>query len=324
MTVIHSRLLRIAVTLIALSAATAAMAQGVFPTKPVRLIVPYSPGGGTDILARNVAQKLSELWGQSVIVENKPGANGVIGTEQVVKSAPDGHTLVVVTPTHAINPYLYKQLPYDTRKDLAPVTNLAISPFVLVISAQSQWKGVSDIVAEAKANPGKLGIGYSEGTTQLTSELFKQSAGIDLITVAYKGGALIMTDLIGGHLAMGFTSVVTALPHVRSGKLRVVGIAGPKRVAVFPDAQTFSEAALRGVESAAWYAVFAPAKTPPDVIRRVQGDIARVLAQPDMQEKVASVGAEPVGNTPEELGRYLDQQLELWGRVAKAAGIKPE
>jgi len=207
---------------------------------------------------------------------------------------------------------------------VAPVTVIASSPFVLVIPAGSQWKSVKDLIAEAKANPGKLSIAHSEGSTQLTGAMFAQAAGIELLPVAYKGGALIMTDLIGGHLAMGFTSVTTALSHVKSGKLRVIGVARSKRVAAFPDAPTFTESGVRGVESAAWYGVLAPPKTPPEVLKRLQADIAKVLATPEMKERVAQVGAEPVGNTPEQFAKLMDAEYEKWARVAKAAGVKPE
>jgi tripartite-type tricarboxylate transporter receptor subunit TctC len=310
--------------LLALAAPGLALAQGTFASKPVKFIVPYSPGGGTDILTRTTAQKLGELWGQTVIVENRAGANGVIGTRAMIDSPPDGTTLAVVVATHVINAFTMKEMSFDPRRDVAPVTVIASSPFVLVIPASSQWKTVKDLVAEAKANPGKLSIAHAEGSTQLTGAMFAQAAGVELLPVAYKGGALIMTDLIGGHLAMGFTSVTTALSHVKSGKLRVIGVAQSKRVGAFPDAPTFTEGGVRGVESAAWYGVLAPPKTPPEVLKRLQTDIAKVLATPEMKERVAQVGAEPVGNTPEQFAKLMDAEYEKWARVAKAAGVKPE
>lgn len=298
--------------------------QAAFPAKPVKLIVPYSPGGGTDILARATAQKLAELWSQSVIVENRAGANGVIGTRAMIDSAPDGTTLAVVVATHVINAFTMKEMPFDPRRDVAPVTVIATSPFVLVVPAGASWKSVQDLVAEAKAHPGKLSIAHSEGSTQLTGAMFAQAAGVELLPVAYKGGALIMTDLIGGHLAMGFTSVTTALSHVKGGKLRVMGVAQSKRVAAFPDAPTFAEGGVRGVESGAWYGVLAPPKTPPEVLQRLQADIAKVLATPELKERIAQAGAEPVGNTPAEFARLMNAEYDKWARVAKAAGVKPE
>jgi tripartite-type tricarboxylate transporter receptor subunit TctC len=317
-----ARLARLAA--LALAVPGLAAAQGAFSAKPVRFIVPYSPGGGTDILTRSTAQKLGELWGQSVLVENRAGANGVIGTRAMIDSAPDGTTLAVVVATHVINAFTMKEMPFDPRRDVAPVTVIATSPFVLVIPAGSKWQTVKDLVADAKAQPGKLSIAHSEGGTQLTGAMFAQAAGVELLPVAYKGGALIMTDLIGGHLAMGFTSVTTALSHVKAGKLRVIGVAQAKRVAAFPDSPTFAEGGVRGVESAAWYGVLAPPKTPPATLQRLQTDIARVLATPELKERIAQVGAEPVGNTPAEFAKLLDAEYDKWARVAKAAGVKPE
>jgi tripartite-type tricarboxylate transporter receptor subunit TctC len=217
-----------------------------------------------------------------------------------------------------------KEMPFDPRRDVAPVTVIASSPFVLVVPAGSPWKSVKELVAEAKAKPGKLSIAHSEGSTQLTGAMFAQAAGVELLPVAYKGGALIMTDLIGGHLSMGFTSVTTALSHVKGGKLRVIGVAQSKRVAAFPDAPTFTEGGVPGVESAAWYGVLAPPKTPPETLKRLQADIAKVLATPELKERIAQVGAEPVGNTPEQFAKLMDAEYEKWSRVAKAAGVKPE
>ncbi len=309
---------------LALAAPGLALAQGALSSKQVKLIVPYSPGGGTDILTRSTAQKLGELWGQVVIVENRAGANGVIGTRAMIDSPPDGTTLAVVVATHVINAFTMKEMPFDPRRDVAPVTVIASSPFVLVVPAGSPWTSVKELVAEAKAKPGKLSIAHSEGSTQLTGAMFAQAAGVELLPVAYKGGALIMTDLIGGHLSMGFTSVTTALSHVKGGKLRVIGVAQSKRVAAFPDAPTFTEGGVRGVESAAWYGVLAPPKTPPETLKRLQADIAKVLATPELKERIAQVGAEPVGNTPEQFAKLMDAEYEKWSRVAKAAGVKPE
>ena len=309
---------------LALAAPGLALAQGALSSKQVKLIVPYSPGGGTDILTRSTAQKLGELWGQVVIVENRAGANGVIGTRAMIDSPPDGTTLAVVVATHVINAFTMKEMPFDPRRDVAPVTVIASSPFVLVVPAGLPWTSVKELVAEAKAKPGKLSIAHSEGSTQLTGAMFAQAAGVELLPVAYKGGALIMTDLIGGHLSMGFTSVTTALSHVKSGKLRVIGVAQSKRVAAFPDSPTFTEGGVRGVESAAWYGVLAPPKTPPETLKRLQADIAKVLATPELKERIAQVGAEPVGNTPEQFAKLMDAEYEKWSRVAKAAGVKPE
>jgi tripartite-type tricarboxylate transporter receptor subunit TctC len=204
------------------------------PAKPVTLVVPYSAGGGTDIVARALAQRLAELWGQQVVVDNRTGANGVVGSASVAKAAPDGHTLMMVVGSHAINPVLMKQLPYDTPRAFTPITRVADSPTVFVVAAGAPWKTLGDLVEAARKT--EIPAGYSEGQTRLTGELANQAAGIKLSGVPYKGGAPIMVDVMGGHLPVGITSVLSALPHVRAGKLRVVGVADKQRTAVFPDA----------------------------------------------------------------------------------------
>jgi tripartite-type tricarboxylate transporter receptor subunit TctC len=300
------------------------LAAQTYPSKPITLIVPYSPGGGTDVLARTVAQKLSANWGQPVIVENRPGANGMIGSGSVAKAAPDGYTLAMVVSTHAINPSLYRKVPYDTVKAFAPVTLVAASPFVLVVSPSSPAKTLKEFIALAKSKPGELSWGSSEGSTQLAGELFATLAGVKMIHVPYKGGAPLMTDLLGGHVSMGSTSAVTVLPHVRSGKLHVLVAGSEKRSTALPDVPTGAEAGLPGFVANAWYGILAPAGTPADTVTKLQQEIARILETSEVKERFAQQGAEPIGNTPDEFDAFIKSEVAKWAKVVQDAGISPE
>ncbi|MBW8719934.1 MAG: tripartite tricarboxylate transporter substrate binding protein [Variovorax paradoxus] len=277
-----------------------AFAQGAkYPSKAVTLVVPYSAGGGTDIVGRLMAQRLSELWGQSVVVDNRTGANGVIGSSTVARSAPDGHTLLLVVGSHAVNPVLMKSLPYDTDKAFTPITNTA-------------------------ARKEELGCGYSEGQTRLTGELIRQVGHLKLTGVPYKGGAPIMVDIIGGHLPMGVTSVLTALPHVRSGALRVVGVAADRRMPLFPDAMTFKEAGLNGVESLSWYGLFGPAGLPAPIVAQINQDLKKVAADPVVQKQMHDQGADITLTPPAEFRTFLASETKKWSLVAQRGGITAE
>lgn len=300
----------------------AALAQGKWPAKPVTLVVPYAAGGGTDIIARALGQRLSELWGQTVVVDNRTGANGVVGTATVAKAAPDGHTLLMVVGSHAINPVLMKQLPYDTARAFTPVTRVADSPMVLVVNARAPWKNLAELLDAARKD--ELAAGYSEGQTRLTGELIRQAGGLKLTGVPYKGGAPIMLDVIGGHLPLGITSVLTAQPHVQSGKLRVIGVAAPQRMAVFPDAQTLAEAGLAGVQSLNWYGLFGPAGLPPAVVAQINRDLRTVTAEAALARQLTDQGAQVVLAPPDEFARFLTAETAKWGQVAQRAGIQPE
>jgi tripartite-type tricarboxylate transporter receptor subunit TctC len=299
---------------------THAMAK--WPDKPVMLVVPYAPGGGTDIVSRLVAQKLSELWGQSVVVENRPGANGVIGSSHVAKSAPDGYTLLMVVGSHAINPVLMKSLPYDTTRGFTAITRLAISPMVLVVAKSSPYKTLNDLLQAARKEP--LGVGYSEGQTRLTGELFRQVGKLQTISVPYKGGSQIMVDVIGGHLAMGFTSVLTALPHVIGGNLRVIGVAANERMTIFPDAMTFKEAGLNGVESLNWYGLFGPAGISSATVDQINSDLRRVTSDPAVAKQMQDQGAVVVLTPPDAFRKFLLGETQKWSQVAQRGGIQPE
>ncbi|MBS7780002.1 tripartite tricarboxylate transporter substrate binding protein [Acidovorax sp. CCYZU-2555] len=293
-----------------------------YPTKPVTLVVPYSAGGGTDIVGRLMAQRLTELWGQSMVVENRTGANGVIGSSTVARAAPDGHTLMLVVGSHAINPVLMKSLPYDTDKAFTAVTNIASSPSVLVVQAGGPYKTLPDLLAAARKE--ELGCGYSEGLTRLTGELIRQAGNLKLTGVPYKGGAPIMVDIIGGHLPMGVTSVLTALPHVRSGALRVVGVASDRRMPLFPDAMTFKEAGLDGVESLSWYGLFGPAGLPEPIVAQLNQDLKKVTSDAVVQKQMHDQGADITLTPPAEFRSFLASETRKWAQVAQRGGIKAE
>ena len=314
---------RFVFALIAALAASSVHAQP-FPTKPVRIVVPYAPGGGTDIISRTIAQKLSESWGQNVFVENRAGANGITGTDAVLKSPPDGHNLVVVVAAHVINASLQKTIPYDPVADVAPVTLIARSPWVIVVTLAVPAATLREFAAHAKANPGKLRFGSSEPSSRLAGEQFKQLAGIDLEHIPYKGGSQIMTDMLGGQIESGFTSTLTALQHYKSGKLKVLAVAGKSRHPSMPDVPTAIEAGYPAYETYAWYGMYAPKGTPREVVNRIQQEIARALRRPDMLERMTQLGAEPIASTPEEFAAYTRSEHEKFARLVKAAGIQPE
>jgi tripartite-type tricarboxylate transporter receptor subunit TctC len=302
--------------------AASAQAQA-FPSKPVRIVVPYAPGGGTDIISRQIAQKLSESWGQTVFVENRPGANGITGTDFVLKSPPDGHNVVVVVAAHVINASLMAKMPFDPVADVAPVTLIARSPWVIVV-IPSLPTTLREVVAYAKANPGKLRFGSSEPSSRLAGEQFKQQAGIDLEHIPYKGGSQIMTDMLGGQIETGFTSTLTVLQYYKSGKLRVVAVAGKVRHPSMPDVPTAIEAGYPDYETYAWYGMYAPKGTPRETVNRIQQEIARIVRRPDMQERLSQFGAEPIASTPEEFAAFTRSEHDKFAKLIKAAGIQPE
>ncbi len=304
------------------SGARAQPEAGPFPTKPVTLIVPYSAGGGTDIIGRLVAQRLSELWGQSVVVDNRTGANGVIGTAHVAKSPPDGHTLLLVVGSHAINPVLMKSLPYDTATAFTPLTNIASSPAVLVAATNGPYKTLADVVKAGHTT--ELAAGYSENQTRLTVELIRQAGNLKMVGVPYKGGAPVMVDVIGGHLPLGVTSVLTALPHVQSGALRVVGVAADKRMPIFPDAMTFDEAGVKGVESVNWYGMFGPAGMPDALVAQIVGDVRKVMTGPGVAEQIRAQGAQLVLSSSADFRKFVSAEAGKWAQVAQRGGITAE
>jgi tripartite-type tricarboxylate transporter receptor subunit TctC len=294
-----------------------------WPNKPIRLVVPFSAGGNTDIVARLFAQELSKTLGQPVVVENKPGASGNIGADAVAKSAPDGYTLVMGTVgTHAINASLYKKMPYDAIKDFAPVTLLASVPNVLVVPVSLPVKSVKELVAYGKANPGKLSFASSGvGTSiHLSGEMFRTTTGIDMTHIAYKGSAPAVTDLIAAQVQLMFDNLPTSLQYVKAGKLRALAVTTAKRIEALPDVPTMIESGFPGFETGSWFGVFAPAATPKDIIARLNTELLKIAQTPEMQQKLLQSGAEPVGKGSEEFTAYVRSETTKWAKVVKDSG----
>lgn len=305
-------------------AAAHAFAQG-YPAKPVKMIIPYPPGGGNDTLGRLFAIKLSERLGQPVVVENRPGAGTLIGTEAAAKSAPDGYTILLSSiATHALSPNLYARVPYDPIRDFAPVTLLGIAPTVLVVRNDLPAKDLAELVAAARAKPG--GFTYASGGNgtppHINAEVFKAVAGVDLLHIPFKGGGPALVDLMAGRVDIMLDTAASAMPHVRSGKLRALAISGPKRSPEYPDLPTFAEAGLPQYDTNAWYSVHAPAGTPPEIVRRLNTELVASLREPDVQARFRQLSTDPVGNTPEEFAAFVKAELDKYARVIKSAGIR--
>jgi tripartite-type tricarboxylate transporter receptor subunit TctC len=307
------------------AAATAVTAQE-YPAKPVRIIVTFPPGGGTDIVARMLAQKLTETMGQQVVVDNRGGAGGTIGTDLIAKAAPDGYTAGVVSGSHAINPSLYRKLPYDTLRDFTPVTMLVAGPGILVVHPSVPARSVRDLVTLARAQPGQIAYASPGSGTppHLGAELFSMLAGIRLVHVPYKGNAQAMTDLMGGQVSMSFPVIPAALQHVNAGRLRALAVTSAARTAILPDLPTVAESGLSGYESISWYALLLPAGAPAGVVARLYQETAKVLRLPDIREKLAVQGLDPVGNRPEVFALALRSEIDKWAKVVKVSGARAE
>jgi tripartite-type tricarboxylate transporter receptor subunit TctC len=293
-----------------------------YPAKPVRLIVGFAAGGGTDTLARVISRKLADSWPHALVVENRPGADGSIATELVAKSAPDGYTLVMVSNAHTITPF-QRKLAYDPVKDFAPVTQVASTPNLLLVHPSLPVRNVKELVALAKARPGQLTFGSSgTGTSPfLTMELFKSLTGTDIVHVPYKGSNPAVIDLMGGHIQVMFGAVSTALPHVKSGRLRAIAVSSPSRWATVPAVPTVAESGLPGFEAASWYGVLAPAPTPQAVVQRLQSDMAGVLHAPDVKAHGAQQGFETIGNKPEDFAEVIRRDMQKWSKVIRGLGM---
>lgn len=316
---------------LALAVAMVLTAGGAFaqawPSKPVTMVVPFPAGGTTDIVARLAAQKLSEAWGQPVIVDNRAGAGGNIGSAMVAKAAPDGYTLLMGTVgTHAINASLYEKMPYDVVKDFAPITNVAAVPNMLVINPALPVNSVKELIDYGKKNPGKLNMASSGNGTSihLSGELFKVMTGVQMEHIPYKGSAPALTDMMGGQVQVMFDNMPSALPHVKSGKLKALAVTTLTRSPAVPDLPTIDEAGVKGFEAASWFGLLAPAGTPKEIVAKVQADIAKAMKTTDLTEKMAQQGAVAVGNTPDEFAAYIRQELAKWEKVVKASGAKAD
>jgi tripartite-type tricarboxylate transporter receptor subunit TctC len=301
---------------------TAAASAQEFPTKPVRIIVPFAPGGLNDLVGRMIAQHLTERFGRQVIVENRTGAGGVVGTELVANSPKDGHTLLIVSIAHAVNPWLYK-LNYDPSKSFAPIAPILSSQNALAVNLDMPVKSLKDLLALAKQQPGKIqyasgGVG---GSLHLAMELFKITAGVDLLHVPFRGAGPAVIDVIGGHTKAINATISTLSPHIRGGKLRAIGVSGTKRSAVLPDVPTIEEGGVPGYDAGNWIGIAAPAGTPAAIVNRLHKEISAMLDLPDIQKQIASDGSEIMRMSPAEFGTYMDSEMAKWGKVVKTAGI---
>ena len=305
--------------------ATLAFGQG-YPTKPVKVIVPFTPGSATDILARTIGQKLSEQWGQTVIVENRAGAGGTIGAGVVAKSPADGYTLMVHSSGHAVNASMYATLPYDTLKEFVEVATLGGQPNVLVVAPATGFTTTAELVAAAKKSPGALNYasaGVGSGT-HINAEKFKLAAGIDAVHIPYKGTPEAMTDTMTGRVTYFFSPISAALPNIREGKLVPLGVSTAKRSSALPNVPTIAETGLPGFDYNLWVGLWAPAGTPQDVVDKINADVAKVLAMPDVRERLAALGAEPLVMTPADFRKFMRDEMDDAAKVVKAAGIKAQ
>jgi len=311
-----------ALAVLGLAAAGGALAE-TWPSKPVTLVVPFPPGGTTDVLARALGDKLGASIGQPVIVENKPGAGATLGADYVAKGKADGYTLLIGAVHHTIASSVYKKLPYDFQKDFAPVTTVALVPNVLVVNAATPAKNVAELVALAKSQPGKLTYGSNgNGTAQhLIGTQFENNTGTELIHVPYKGSGPLTTDLIGGQITMSFDTVTPVLQHIKSGKLRALAVTTGKRASVLPDVPTLAEAGLKGFDIGTWFGVLAPAATPKDVVAKLNAEMVKVIRSDDFRARMAEIGAEPIGNTQEQMAKQIKDETEKFAKLVKQANV---
>jgi tripartite-type tricarboxylate transporter receptor subunit TctC len=303
-----------------------AAAQSDYPSRAVRILVPSSPGGGTDILARVLADHLSRSMGGQFFVENRPGAGQMIGIEAVARAAPDGYTLLMAASTLAINPAMYRKVSYDALRDFAPITQVAGLPNVLLVHPSLPVRSLQELVALAKTRPGHLtyasaGIGTSP---HMGMELFKSMAGIDLVHVPFRGTGPAVTEMLSGRVPVGFSNTLTAIPHIEAGTLRALGVTGSRRAEALPKIPTIAEAGVPGYDAMQWYGLLAPAGTPTAIVERIASDVAAALRLPDVKERLAADGAEAVGGTPAAFAVLIKQELDKWAKVARAAGIEPQ
>jgi tripartite-type tricarboxylate transporter receptor subunit TctC len=314
-----------AVALVCCGLAGSASAQ-TWPARPIRMIVPYTPGGYTDYMARTVGQKLSEALGQTIVVENKPGANSVIGADAIAKAAPDGYTFGTVIAAHAVNATLNPKLPFDTQKDFIYVSLMSVAPLIMVAHPSTPANNVQELIALAKAKPGHLNFASSGigAAAHLTMEMFKSRVGINMVHVPYRGTSPALQDIIGGRVNVMFDVVGSLMPHVRSGSLKAVVVTAKERMSAAPEVPTMAEGGVPDFVSGTWAGVIGPAGTPKEIVARVSGEIQRILRDPAMREQLAKLGYEAVGGTPEEFDAFFREEVARWAKVIKDAGIKAE
>jgi len=318
---------RIFAAALAAAFALGAAAQDNYPSKPIRIVVPYPPGGASDVTARILGQKMAESWGQQVVIDNRPGANGIVALEHVAKQPGDGYTLLMANlGPNAINPAVYQKLPYDAIKDFTPITLTTLVPQVMVVNPALDIKSLRDLIAAAKAAPGKLnfGNGGNGSSNHLGTELFAFMAGIKLTTVPYKGDAQAMTDVMGGQISLTLPTVVAAISHIKAGKLRALAVSTKTRVGSLPEVPTVDEAGVPGFESFSWGGIMGPGGVPAPVTAKLHGELVRILRLPDVQERMAGLGASIVANSPGEFAAFLRDEIRKWDGVAKRAAIRLE
>jgi tripartite-type tricarboxylate transporter receptor subunit TctC len=318
-----------ALTLLCAALAAVAMPAGAqqYPTRPVRFVVPFAPGGSTDTLARTIGLKLADALGQQVVVDNRPGGNGDIGMLIVAKAPPDGHTILLgYIANLAIAPSLYVKMPYDPVKDYAPVTQIATSPNVLTAHPSVQAKSLKELIALAKANPGAVNFASTgiASVGHLTGELLNNLGGMKMTHVPYKGGGQAIIDLLGGHVQVMFSGFTAAMPHIKSGKVRALAVTGAKRSPALAEVPTIAEQGFPGVEATAWYGVLAPAGAPKPIVTRLHDETVRILKLPDVNQRLDGLGFEIVGSTPEQFGAYIRSEIRKWAKVVKASGARPD
>jgi tripartite-type tricarboxylate transporter receptor subunit TctC len=314
-----------AAALLALSCAVPAAAQQ-FPSKPITIVVPASPGGAIDLTARLIGQKLTEAWGQSVVIDNRAGATGIIGTDLVAKSPPDGHMLALVASSHAINPSMVKKLPYDTVKGFEPVVLTHVVPLVLVVSPTLPVNSLKELIAYGKSNPGKLSFASSGsgGAPHFSGELFKSMTGIDMTHIPYKGSTLAHPDLISGRTSLMFDTVAAVNVQVKANRLKPLAVTTLKRSSILPDVPTMQEAGLAGYETSTWGGLLAPAGTPKATVAKLNAEVNKILAMPDVRKTLLDNGIEPGGGSPQQFTDFIGTETVKWAKVAKDAGIQPE
>jgi tripartite-type tricarboxylate transporter receptor subunit TctC len=298
-----------------------------FPSKTIKIIVPYSPGGSTDLLARTLGKHLSDVWKQPVVIENKPGANGMLGSDAVAKAAPDGYTIGIASPgSHAANASLYPKIPYDTIKDFSPVTLAVSAPLVLVAHPSLNVKNVKEVIELAKSKPGQISYasGGSGSSQHLAMELFNHSAGLQMTHVAYKGSAASYIDMVGGRVTLEFDALPSAMPHVKAGKLLALAVASANRVPFLPDVPTVAESGLPGYESSSWYGLVAPANVPKDILAKLNAEIVRGLKKPEITETLTKAGLIVIGSTPEQFATHIKDEVAKAAKIVKAANIKAD
>ena len=319
-------MLALSLAMIALLAPVAATAQGAaYPGKPIRFVVPFPPGGGTDILSRALGQKMSQSLGQPFVIDNRPGAGGNIGADLAAKSPPDGYTLVMgQTSNLAVNPSLYAKLPYDPIRDFAPITLVTETPIVVVVAQSSPIKSVADLIAQAKAKPGTINFASpGNGTVgHLAGELFKKMAGVDLVHIPYRGATPALTDLIGGQINLYFASAPVAMPQIKGGRIRAIAVTSRTRSPALPEVPTLAESGLTGFDASSWYGLLAPAGTPRDIIAKLHAAATQAMKESDLKDSMTAEGGEPIGNTPEQFAAFIKSEGAKWAKVVKESGAK--